>query len=65
MTRLSIIAGALIAAALSGCTTSRRAETVPAEAGPQVASTQLRDAGGRTVAAASVTGMGDAVRIRV
>jgi Cu-Zn family superoxide dismutase len=65
MTRAPIIAGALMAASLSGCATGRRGETPAAGETPQAAATQLRDVGGRTVAAASVTPMGDALRVRV
>jgi Cu-Zn family superoxide dismutase len=65
MTRALIIATALMSTSLSGCATGRGGETAPADEGPQAAATQLRDGGGRTIAAASVTAMGDALRVRV
>ncbi|HEX8655578.1 MAG TPA: superoxide dismutase family protein [Allosphingosinicella sp.] len=65
MTRALIIAGALVAASLSGCATDRGGDAAPADEAPHAAATQLRDAGGRTVAAASVTPLGDALRVRV
>ncbi|HEX8192815.1 MAG TPA: superoxide dismutase family protein [Allosphingosinicella sp.] len=58
---------ALIGAlAVSACSTAPRGETASqAPAGPSVAQSDIRDNAGRTVARASVSQVGDAVRVRI
>jgi Cu-Zn family superoxide dismutase len=64
-------AATLIAAALAGslvvgaCATPHRDAPEPIEPMPATAATQLRDAGGRTVASASASEVGDGLRVRI
>jgi Cu-Zn family superoxide dismutase len=50
---------------VAGCATARREPPPPAEQPAGAAAAQLRDAGGRIVAAASIQDTGDAMRVRV
>ncbi|HYG30165.1 MAG TPA: superoxide dismutase family protein [Allosphingosinicella sp.] len=61
----SIIAGATLAASLAACATGRTDQPAAADPAPEAVATQLRDAGGRTVASASANQMADALRVRV
>ena len=56
----------MAALAVSACSTAAREEPmVQAPAAPNVAGADIRDTSGRTVARASVSQVGDAVRVRV
>lgn len=65
MRRGPIIASAMLAASLAACATDRDERVAAAEPTPETVATQLRDGGGRTVAAASASQMADALRVRV
>lgn len=64
MIRTGITASIAIAA-LAACSTGPREAPVPDLAGPSSAQAELRDPGGRTLARATVTEVGDALRVRV
>ena len=65
MKRAALTTAAIATLALAGCAAGRSDAPEPVAQSPAAASAQLRDAGGRTVAAASISQVGDALRVRV
>lgn len=65
MKRAAHMTAAVGILALAACAGARRDAPDPVVPGPAAASTQLRDSGGRTVAAASASEVGDGLRVRV